>query len=101
MKLLTKEIEKRLPPLGSQDGKGDSSIAYVKYFHPLAEWYWYATEYDPEDRIFFGLVFGFETEWGYFSLDELESVQSPLPIERDLYFEPTPISEVRKEHANR
>jgi hypothetical protein len=36
-------------------------------------------------------------EWGYFSLSELESIKCPpfgLGIERDLYFNPKPISKV-------
>ena len=32
MKLLTKELQKKLPPLYSQDGKGDDAIAYAKFF---------------------------------------------------------------------
>ena len=31
MKLLTKELQKKLPPLYSQDGKGDDAIAYAKF----------------------------------------------------------------------
>ena len=51
-----------------------------------------------EDFIFVGYVIGLEREWGYFSLAELESVHGPfgLPIERDLHFQPAPISEVLK-----
>ena len=82
-----------LPPLGSQDGKGFDAIAQVKYFTPDANWTWYATEYDPEERVFFGLVIGLEQELGYFSLDDLEAARGPLglPIERDLHFTPAPL----------
>jgi len=50
------------------------------------------------DLNFYGYVsiFGDECdEWGYFSLSELQSVKGPfgLGIERDLYFDPQPISE--------
>jgi len=100
MKLLTKAIEKALPPLYSQDDKGDDAVAYAKFFHPASSWTWYATEYDPESRVFFGLVIGFETELGYFSLDELESVRvRGLGIERDLYFKPTTLGEIRRKAA--
>ena len=36
----------------------------------------------------YGLVSGFEIEYGYISLSELESVRGPLglPVERDLYY---------------
>ena len=96
MKLLTKEIEAKLPPLYSQDGKGDEALALVKFFTPDSSWTWYATEYDPQERVFFGLVDGLEKELGYFSLDELESIKGPLglSIERDIYFEPTRIKEL-------
>ena len=90
MKLLPKALEAKLPPLYSQDGKGDTAIAYVKFFTPDANWTWYASEYDPAQRLFFGLVDGFESELGYFSLDELENIVGPLglKVERDLWFEP-------------
>lgn len=94
MKLLTKALEKRFAQLGRQD-KPDA-IVVAKFFSPTSCWTWYATEYDPESRIFFGLVKGFESELGSFSLDELESVRGPfgLGIERDLYFSECPLSEV-------
>jgi hypothetical protein len=96
MELLPTEIKAKLPPLYSQDGKGDAAIAYVKFFHPLSNWTWYATEFDGED-LFFGLVQGFAEELGYFSLSEMQSLQvNGLGIERDLHFQPTPLREIRK-----
>ena len=94
MKLLTKELEAKLPPLYSQDGKGYEAIALAKFFTPDSNWSWYVTEYDPVERVCFGLVEGFEKELGYFSLDELESLRGPLglPIERDIYFTSVPLS---------
>jgi hypothetical protein len=96
MKLLTENILKTFPPLHSQDGKGFESTVYAIFFTPDSDWIWYATEYDPVERFFFGFVIGFESEFGYFSLDELESARGPLglPIERDLHFEPRPLLEV-------
>ena len=80
---------KNLPALGSTDGQGDQAVVQVKFFTPWTNWTWYATEYDPETRTFFGLVDGFEKEYGYFSLDELEAVKGPfgLKIERDRGFQ--------------
>lgn len=97
MKLMTKEIEKQLPALYAQDGKGYEAIAYAKFFCTWNSWTWYATEYDPEDGTFFGLVQGHEQELGYFNLAELEDVTGPLglKIERDLYFKPCKLSEIR------
>jgi len=96
MKLMTKEIEKKIPALYAQDGKGKDAIAYAKFFTPDSNWTWYATEYDPEERLCFGLVDGLEKELGYFSLTELESVKGPmgLNIERDRSFKPTPLKDV-------
>jgi hypothetical protein len=97
-KLLPQEIRGHLPPLYSQDGKGDDAIVYVKYFSPDSGWRWYGLEFDGED-LFFGLVIGHEKEYGYFSLSELESVNGPLglPIERDLAFKPTALRNLAPE----
>jgi len=97
MQLLTKEILKNLPALGTTDGQGDQAVVRVKFFTPWAGWTWYATEYDPETRTFFGLVDGHEKELGYFNLDELEEVKGPfgLKIERDRGFAGVALSTVR------
>ena len=94
MKLVTKELEKKLPSLYEQDGKGDEAIAYAKFFDPCGSWTWYVTEYDPKEKLCFGLVDGLEKELGYFSITELESITRPfgLRIERDIHFTPTKIS---------
>lgn len=95
MKLLTKALRAKLPPLYANEHVADP-IAVVKFFHPMSNWTWYATEFDGVDR-FFGLVEGHETELGYFSLSELASVKvRGLGIERDLHFSPTPLSKLRK-----
>lgn len=96
MKLLTKENLKNLPPLYSQEERGLDAIAQVKYFTPWTSWTWYATEYSPDEGLFFGLVDGFEAELGYFSLEELQSVRGPfgLFIERDRYWQPRPLREI-------
>ena len=48
------------------------------------------------DFRFWGLVEGFEKEYGYFMLSELEEVRGPmgLPIERDLWFKPKTLEEI-------
>jgi hypothetical protein len=91
MKLLTKEIEKRIPKLGETDGQGMDAVVHAKFFNPTGAATWFATEYDPEQRLFFGWAMLFtkeEAELGYFSLDELESVKCGfgLGIERDRHF---------------
>ena len=96
MKLLTKEIRRKLPKLRGQEDKGSEAVAWVKFFTPWAGWTWWATEFDGEDT-FFGLVEGFETELGYFSLKELEEIRGMwgLKIERDLYFKPKTLKEIK------
>ena len=109
MKLLTKKLEKTLPALYSQDGKGDEAIVYAKFFNPMGAATWFVTENDPESRMFFGFadLFGQGeaggAELGYISLDELESLKLPfgLGIERDLHFTPKTLAEAKAKHYNR
>lgn len=109
MKLLTKAIEKALPALCGQDGKGDEAIVHLKLFNPMGAATWFITEYDPEDRIFFGYAdlhgHGPEggAELGYVSLAELEGLKLPfgLGIERDIHFTPKTLAEAKKRHYNR
>ena len=98
MKLLTKEIRRQLPPLGSQDGLGGRAVVHVKFFTPDSNWTWWATSFDGQDT-FFGLVEGFEKELGYFSLAELQSVRGAmgLPVERDRHWKPTMLKEIAPE----
>ena len=98
MKLLTKAIRKKLPPLYSHDGKGGDAVAVVKFFTPDSNWTWFGTEFDGEDT-FFGLVDGQEKELGYFCLSELQKVRGGLglPIERDLYWKPKTLKEIAPE----
>lgn len=96
--LFPTSAERSLPPLRTQENLGENAVVHVKFFTPDSNWTWYATEYDPEERIFFGLVVGHETELGYFSLDELKSACGPLglAIERDIHWKPKTIAEVRR-----
>ncbi len=91
------EYEAALMRIGEELGL--EALAQVKFFTPDSNWTWYASEFDGED-IFFGLVVGFEIELGYFSLSELEAARGPLglPIERDRYFEPTTLRQLKELH---
>ena len=95
-KLITQALRAQLPPLYATEATPMAEkLAVVKFFTPDSDWTWYGVEFDGKDT-FFGLVDGFEREYGYFSLSELESVRGPLGlrIERDLYFEPTLLIEL-------
>ena len=99
MKLLTKALEKRFAQVGRQAGSNPLVIA--RFFNPTGAGTWFATEYDPKERIFFGYVsiFGdWNDEWGYFSLDQLTNFQGKfgLGIERDRYFDEKPFSQIKK-----
>ena len=98
MQLLTKELRKKLPALGTTE-KQANPTAICKFFTPDGSWTWFAFEFDGKDT-FFGTVSGMEFELGYFSLSELEETTGPLGlhVERDLYFKPTPLSEIRKQY---
>jgi Protein of unknown function (DUF2958) len=97
MTLLTEELRASLPPLYAQE-KEANPVVHAKFFTPDSNWTWWATEGQTEgdDFRFFGFVQGFEHEWGYFLLSELESARGPLglAIERDLSFVPGPFTDV-------
>lgn len=105
MKLLTKELIARFKEVGSQEEVPvEEKICIAKFFNPIGRGYWFATEYDEQNELFFGYVsiFGDHCdEWGYFSLKELEDLKLPLgmKIERDMLFKETPMSEIIKEYT--
>ncbi len=100
MGLLTEEIKRRLPKLYATEKQGGAAIVQCKFFAPWNQWTMYAIEFDGTDT-FFGLIVGDEVEMGYFSLSEMKSVRGPfgLEIERDLYFTPKTLAEIRAKHG--
>lgn len=101
MKLLTKEILKKLPPLAMSEGEPEGDKRLIcKLFAPWGCWTWYLTEYDPLERMAFGFVYGLEREWGFFSLKEIEDLRGPggLKVERDRFFTPIKFSDIK--HLN-
>ena len=95
MELMTEKILDTFKKTGSQENEKDPKII-VKYFTPWSNWTWFATEYDPETEVFFGLVDGIYREWGSFSLSELKEITGfgGLTVERDLYSKPDRISDI-------
>ena len=76
-----------------ENGKAKKSLFHVRIFNPAGSWVWYITDWDGED-LCFGLVRGFEEEWGSFSLSELSMIPGPFGIglEVDVCFQPIPYS---------
>lgn len=97
MKLITKQVAEQMSkyPLYSQDGKGLEAVVTAKFF--LQNFTWYVLEWDGDDT-FFGVVDGNVTEYGYFSLRELESLRGMfgLKVERDTGFGPQTLREAGK-----
>ena len=91
--LMPGEVAQHLPSLYASE-EVDDPVVRLKWFTPDSSSTWYVLEFDPEQRLCFGLVVGHERELGYFSLDELLEVRGTLglPVERDLHWQPTPLS---------
>ena len=101
-KLMTKELGAKIPRIGANDEVDDYDdvLAPAKLFSPYTGWRWYITEWPAETGLCFGLVEGFEVELGYFDLTELaeSTVLGNVPaVERDLYWEPKTIGEIRRQ----
>ena len=97
MKLMTKDMRRRLPPLCSQEKKTADEVPVIAHFFSCVNGAanWYATEFDPNEERFFGFAELFPGcgELGYFSLAEFEELNRsgrfPIPpIERDLHWDP-------------
>ena len=101
-KLMTKELGEKIPGLYANENAPDydAVLAHVKLFSLYNGWTWFITEWEAETGLCFGLVQGFEEELGYFSLDELAEVTvfgSVPAVERDLYWEPTTLGEIKRQ----
>lgn len=104
MELLTDYLRDQFKKAGSQDVATDPLII-AKFFNPAGAGTWYASEYNPETKVFFGFVsiFGdYCDEWGTFSLQELESFRGAfgLGIERDRFFQPKRASAIEIIHKS-
>ena len=101
-KLMTKELGDTIPALYANENVQDYDgvVAIAKLFSPYTGWRWFITEWEAETGTCFGLVQGFETELGYFELTELAEVTvlGGVPaVERDLYWIPKTLGEIRRE----
>ena len=99
--LMTKELGEKIPAIYANKNveSYDDVLAAAKLFSPFSNWTWFITEWDAETGTCFGLVEGFEVEMGYFDLTELSeaTVFGGVPaVERDLYWQPKTIGEIRR-----
>ncbi|WP_287958570.1 DUF2958 domain-containing protein [Filomicrobium sp.] len=86
MILLTPELRGQLLANGRR--RDVDHMPVVKFFNPLGEGVWLATELDEDGDTLFGLADLGEPELGSFSLAEMTAVRLPLGlgIERDILF---------------
>lgn len=97
MTLIPHELLHTIPDLYETEEIPDP-ICHIKLFLPGTEWTWYVTELSRQDHnLCFGYVIGLESEFGYFSLEELEGLQTSLGIsvERDEGYVPIPLSKIK------
>lgn len=100
MELLTKEVIEEFKMQGDTCAKSAGEVMVIaKFFNPTGVGTWFATEYDPVDRTFFGYANLGDPEMaelGTFSLDELQEYKGRfgLGIERDLHFHDHTLQEV-------
>ena len=92
MELMTKKQEEQLvknhKASQANPDKDLKHKAVIKLFNPTGLGTWYASEYDPETKLAFGVAdLGFP-EMGYTAVHQLEDLKLPfgLKIERDLSF---------------
>lgn len=103
MKLMPQELREQIPHLYSTEEQSDP-LVHVKLFTPDADWSFFITEISIDDNVCFGLVvspFVPNGELGYFTLEELKTVNGNLglPIERDTWFKPTSLSNVKRQYC--
>jgi len=86
MILLTDDLRERLLANGLE--RGADHVPVVKFFNPLGEGVWLATELDADGDTLFGLADLGYPELGSFSLEELAAITLPfgMGIERDILF---------------
>jgi len=84
----------KLPTIAEASRRPDPP-ALVKLFDPTSQWTWFIAGYNPESRCAYGVVVGNEREIGDFDMEELVNLRGRfgLPIERDLWWEPKPLSQ--------
>jgi hypothetical protein len=97
--LISKElIEKLKIPKLYETEEISNPTCQIKLFTPDSIWEWYIIEISIDKDICYGYVKGFESELGYFSLNELNEIRGNLglKVEIDSSFTPISLTSVRK-----
>lgn len=63
---------------------------------------WYPIEYDPERKIFYGFVTGFQCHFNYFTLSSIKSIRGPMDkkVRVENFIEPLTLEQVTKYYVN-
>ena len=95
--LIPEELISSIPKLYETE-RNLNPICHVKLFTPDSVFTWFIIELSMDEDTCYGYVKGFESELGYFSLSELESIKGNLglKVEMDSSFKPTALEIVRK-----
>jgi hypothetical protein len=80
--LIDKQLREVLPKLYEQENLSSKTF-YARFY--LDDWEWFVMEYSPLQNLCFGLIDGIENGYGYFTIDELES----LGVKRDYEYKAT------------
>jgi hypothetical protein len=103
--LIPQEILSTLPGYGATDQVPcEEKVALVRLYSPYNGWSWYLVEMDPltvdPTGYCFGLVCGFETEWGPWTVQEMEETNRSIPgaVVYDTTFTPTMMENVAAFH---
>ena len=100
--LPTQKQWEKVPPLYSQDGKGDKAKVYMKLYTPSMTYY--VTEFDRKSGDMFGYVRNESdlemSEWGYTNFNELKgavaSSKGLVYLDRDRNFKPQTVKQLKE-----
>ena len=98
-KLIPQTLLSNTPDLYETEGFSNP-LCHVKLFTPDSIWTWFIIEFSKADaNTCYGYVQGMDSELGYFTLEELESIHGSLglAIERDISFTPTSFAQIKKD----
>ena len=96
--LIPQNLLNQIPDLYETE-RNINPTCHIKLFTPDSIFTWYIIEVSKEDKhTCYGYVKGFESELGYFSLKEIESIRGNfgLVVEMDISFKPSALAIVRK-----